>query len=362
MSIGFSPEDFGYVFLLSFGFLLVPIVLLLIGKLIGRIIGVRSGMFQLIFVLVIVGGVVVAGSLYLDRAGRLINGRVTTKDERVRLRDQGDWQQDFQAGVAYRQDGGQPDPSYLAEGDSTTSLKLGPAQFDQLREDSPVALKVLPVWRSLTLVRLANTSTREWIPWRWIAIVLGVIALGWLAFKLGRSRIGCLVVLLIGAVAVVGVPTLLVYREWRASEDLAAKPLRAQADVREVTQITRINPLACRNRCGDESEFDVQQQYNIVQMAFTPQGGRDVVLAVDAVDLGSVAINREGTLPIAYAADNPRAAQIIGATHTHHWKNMIGFVGVSLIGLLVIGVVLMLLGGLGRLFRRGTRGRSRARP
>jgi hypothetical protein len=362
MSIGFAPDDFGYVFLLSFAGLLVPIGLLLIGKLIGRIFGVRSGAFQLIFMLVIVGGVIIGGSLYLDQTGRLLNGRVTTKDERVRLQEEGNWQHDFQAGVAYRQDGAPPNPTYLAEGDSSVSLKLGPAQFDQLRKDSAVALKVLPVWRTLTLVRLANTSTREWIPWSWLVIGLGAIVLGWLAFRLRRSQIGCLVVVLLGAIVALGVPTLLVYREWRAAEDLAAKPLRAEATVREVTHITRIDPLPCRRRCGNRTEFDVPQQYDIVQMAFTPQGGRDVVIAVDAVDAGSVAINREGALPIAYAAADPRAAQIMGATHTHHWKNLTGFVGVQLGLLVALVLLLLLLGALGRFFGRLLRGRSQARP
>jgi len=362
MSIGFSPDDFGYVFLLSFGFLLVPFALLLIGRLLGRILGVRSGAFQLLFMLLIVGGAIIVGSLYLDQVGRLINGRVTTKDERVRLRAQGDWQHDFQAGVAYRQDGEPPDASYLAAGDSSVSLKLGPAQFDELRKDAPVALKVLPVWRSLTLVRLANMSTREWIPWSWLAIGLGVIVLGWLAFRLRRSRVGCLLVLLIGAIMVVGVPTLLVYREWRAIEDLAARPLRAEAAVREVTRVTRIDPLPCRRRCRNRGEFDVPQQYDIVQMVFTPQDGRDVVVAVDAVDAGSVAINREDTLPIAYAAADPRAAQIIGATHTHHWRNLIGFVSVQLGLLVALVLLLLLLGAIGRLFSRRVGGRRGARP
>ncbi len=354
MSIGTSPNDVGFVILLLLGCLLVPAVLLIIGRLIAWSLGLKSGAFQLVFMLVILIGAIVGGSLYLDTAGRAINGLVIKKEERVRLRQQGDWRQEFHASVVYRQDGGRPETTYLAEGDSSTSLDLGAAQFDTLRDGESVALKVLPVWRSLTLVRLANTSTREWIPWRWLAIGVGVVTLIWLAFKLGRSRIGCLLVFVIGASAAVGLPTFVIYHEWRAMEDLSAKPLRAEATVREVTRITQIEPLPCRGRCRRswDTEFDVPQQYDIVQMAFTPQGGRDEVLAVDAADTGMVDLAPERTITIAYAADNPRAAQIIGATHSHHWRNMIAFGEILMGPLLAIGLFLALLGWLSTRFKR----------
>lgn len=354
MSIGTSPNDVGYVILLLLGGLLVPAIVIGIGGLIARILGFKSGAFQLAFMLVILIGAIVGGSLYLDTTGRAINGLVIKKDERVRLRTEGDWTQELQAGVAYRQDGGRPETTYLAKGDSSTSLKLNTAQFDTLREGDSVALKVLPVWRSLTLVRLANTSTREWIPWRWLAIGVGVIVLGWLAFKIGRSRVGCLIVFVLGSIIVVGLPTFVIYSQWRAMEDLSAKPLRAEATVREVTRITHIDPLSCRGNCSDslDSDFDVPQQYDIVQMTFTPQGGRDEVLAVDAADAGLPDLAPERTIAIAYAAADPRAAQIIGATHAHHWRNMVAFGENSLGELLVIGLFLVLIGWLGTRFRR----------
>ena len=354
MSIGTSPNDVGFVILLLLGCLLVPVILIAIGGLIARILGFKSGTFQLVFMLVILVGAVVGGSLYLDTAGRAINGLVIEKEERVRLRKEGDWRQEFQAGVVYRQDGERPETTYLAEGDSSTSLNLGAAQFDTLRKGAPVALKVLPIWRSLTLVRLANTSTREWIPWNWLAIGLGVIALIWLAFKIGRSRVGCLVIFVLGASVAIGLLTSVIYREWRAMEDLSAKPLRAEATIREVTRITRIDPLPCRGGCRNnwDTEFDVPQQYDIVQLAFTPQGGRDEVLAVDAADAGLADLAPERTIAVAYAAANPRAAQIIGATHAHHWRNMVAFVEISLGFLLAIGLFLLLVGWLGTRFKR----------
>ncbi|MEO7911534.1 MAG: hypothetical protein ABIV47_17965, partial [Roseiflexaceae bacterium] len=165
---------------------------------------------------------------------------------------------------------------------------------------------------------------------------------------------GCLVVFVIGSIVVIGLPTVVIYREWRAMEDLSAKPLRAEATVREITRITQIEPLACRGSCRDswDTKFDVPQQYDIVQMAFTPPGARDEVLAIDAVDAGLADLGPERTITIAYAADDPHTAQIIGATHAHHWRNMVAFGKNSLSTLLIIGLFLALLGWLSMRFKR----------
>jgi hypothetical protein len=97
---------------------------------------------------------------------------------------------------------------------------------------------------------------------------------------------------------------------------------------------------------------DVPQQYDIVQMPFTPQGGRDALLAVDAADAGLADLAPGRTVAIAYAAADPRAAQIIGATHAHHWRNMVAFGEISLGGRLLIGLLLALWAGPRTLFKR----------
>ena len=137
MSFGTSPNDVGILILLLLGAVLVPVVLIAIGGLIGRVVGLRSGVFPLVFMLVVLGGALIGGSLYLDTSGLSIDGLVLKKDEQVRLRQEGDWRQEFLASVAYRQDGAPPEATYVAAGDSVVSLKLGPAQFDQLHAGAP---------------------------------------------------------------------------------------------------------------------------------------------------------------------------------------------------------------------------------
>ncbi|MBC8162673.1 MAG: DUF3592 domain-containing protein [Roseiflexaceae bacterium] len=360
MSLGSSAEDFGLAILVLLVALFASVLLFGISVLLGRMVGDRSGGVALVLASVTIVGLLVGGSLYLDSAGRTVDGLVETKDEQVELRRQGDWRHDLIIQVRYRLDGNAPSLAQATSDDGAASLRLAEPVFDQLRAAEPVALKVLPLYRSLTLVRLANTNTRDYIPWTIVAIVVGILVFGWLAFRIGRSTTGCLTILLVALVAGIGVPSAVIYQQWQASENLATKPLRAEARVSEVTRVTKIDPFPCspggRSNCSRTStEFDVPQQYDIVRMVFVPQGGRDEIVAIDAADVGSAQVEVGSNLQIAYAPGNPRAAQIIGATHTHHWRNLLGFAG-GIIGIMGVGLALLVaVFGLLRRAKRATR-------
>ena len=306
--------------------------------------------------LLLLAGAFFGGSLYIDSAGLAANGLVIAKSETVAIRRQGDWRRDFSATVRYRADGGAPssDALSLNEQEATSTLRLTAAQFDALHEQQAVAVRIVPIWRSISIVRLASISTRNLVPLPWLLGGLGVLLFVALAWAARASALGCGLLGLAAAVAAVAVPALIIYQQWQATENLAAKPLRAQATVIAVQRITRIDPLPCRRDCGRRisTRFDVPQQYDIVQFNFTPAGASDVVLGVDAADAGTFGGGKGATVDVAYAADAPRDAQILGAGHSHHWKNMLAFAGMY-IGLLV-GVVLLfaLLGRVSRGLRR----------
>ena len=345
MNLGSSVDDLGLVILLIVPALLAPAMLLGLGALLARIFRLPPAPVALGFTALVVGGIILGGSLYLDQAGRTSSGIVERKDDGLRLRRQGDWQHRLSITVRYRLDGSTPVVAMPSADDSAVGLDLSAAQFDQLRAGEPVQLKTLALWRSLALVRLASSSTGEWVNWGLVGGGLGLLGLGGLAFALSRVRGGCLGMLGLGLMVSLIAPPLLVYRDWQALEDLAAKPLRAEATVREITRVTQINPLPCApggRRCSGRgwSEFDAPQQYDIVELVFTPESGRDLVVAVDAADVGSAQLERGASLPIAYAAADPRAAQIVGATHTHRWKNMVSFGGILLSIVLTIGALL----------------------
>lgn len=86
-------------------------------------------------------------------------------------------------------------------------------------------------------------------------------------------------------------------------------------------------------------------------MRFTPPNQPDVVIAVDAVDNSTVPLEKGGNVQIAYSADNPRAAHIVGSTHSHRWRNVLGYLGaLSLSIIVVVGLL-----SLGLLRRRAKR-------
>ncbi len=142
-------------------------------------------------------------------------------------------------------------------------------------------------------------------------------------------------------------PSALSYRRWQASEDLDSKPLRATAQVAQVTRITQVDPFPCRpgggSRCGRRNTlYDVAQPYDIVELRFVPDGAAGEVIAIDAVDAGSSDATPGSSVEIAYAAGQARAPQILGTTHTHHWRNTLGFVvPISLVVVLFLAVDLV---------------------
>lgn len=356
MNLGASASDFGFLIiglLLSlFGFML----LLGLARLLSAMLGGKKGPWSFAIFLLLLAGVFFGGSLYIDSAGLAANGLVLKKSETVAIRRQGDWQRDFTATVRYRVDGGTPSSDELSLNDqeASTSLRLNAAQFDALREQQSVAVRIVPIWRSISIVRLASISTRDLVPLPWLLGGLGVLLFIALAWAVRNNTLGCGLLGLAAAVAAVAVPAVIIYQQWQASENTAARPLRAQATVSAVQRISRIDPLPCRKNCGRriDTRFDVPQQYDIVQFTFTPAGASETVLGVDAADAGTFNGTPGSTADIAYAADDPRSAQIVGAGHSHHWKNMLAFAGMYIGFLVALLLLFALLGWLSRRFRR----------
>lgn len=333
MNIGSSASDIGLMVLLLFPALLAPAILIGIGLLIGRILRLPA-LFAVAFAIGSVGVLLIAGSVALDRSGQALPGLVERRTETVDLRPQGDWRHALSVSVRYRLDGGVPVDDQPSFDESATTFQLTPAQFDRVPERGPTMLRVLPLFRSIALVRLADLTTLDLFPWLWIGSVPLVLLLFWLGGRLMSSRVGA--VLLVGLVAAgaIGIPTALSYRQWQASEELSSRPLRATAQVREVTRITQVDPFPCTpgsgSRCSRrDTMFDVAQPYDIVQFDFVPEGAGGPVIGVDAIDALATSESSMAagtTISIAYAPGEPRDAQILETTHTHYWRNALGFV------------------------------------
>jgi hypothetical protein len=364
MNLGSSTEDIAFLIILFLALIFIIPLLLGLSGLVLRLLGLKSGGWQLVLIILFFGGLIIGSSLYLDTVGQTVTGVVYEKNEQIDLRIQGDWRYQFDATTRYRLDGQLPATDLLvAMDDSSVRLRLTEAQFDELTTNTPVALKVLPVWRSLTLVRLASSSTRQWVPWGWLAGAAVLVAGGWLAYKLAQTGTAALII--ISGMVITGLftyPALSVYRTWQERDSLAARPLRAQGTVLEKTRITRIDPLPCETDCSNEwdTEFDVPQQYEIIKISYVPQGKQEAVTAVASADLGSVQLEKGGSVSIAYAPDAPRAVRIMDASVSHIWRNAIGFVREMGLTLIILAAF---IGGwvlLGRLFSWAIRRRGQA--
>lgn len=343
MNLGSSAADLGLVVLLLFPALLAPALLVGGGVLAARVLRLPWA-FAALFALGAAAALLLAGSLYLDGAGRTVEGLVERRGEAVELRRQGDWRHSLSVSVRYSQGGaaaaGAPSPD-----DSATTLRPTPAQFDALREGGPVSLRVVPLFRSLALVRLAGTSTLDSIPWGWGLAALAALLFILVARRLMATNLGGALLVLAVVVGGAGLPLALAYGRWQASEDLAARPLRATAEVLAVTRVTEVDPFPCRpgggSRCERRSaRFAVAQPYDIVELGFVPEGAAGPVIAVDAVDAGGAELRPGANLAIAYGPGEARAAQILGAQHTHHWRNALGIAAaLGAMGALVAGLL-----------------------
>lgn len=355
MNVGASANDLGLMIVLLLGVLGIPLMLGFIGRIIGLVLGMRSATFAVVFMLVGVGVLLVGGAFYIDTAARPVQGLVTGKEEDVRIRRQGDWRYSLVADVAYRLDGAPPAADDVANPmQAVARLRLNAAQYDALQAGEPVELRLLPVRQSVSIVRLASISPWDVVPWVWGGAGLAVVAGCWLLVRFVRSIPGCLVALVVVLVAAVGIPGAIVYRQWQAMERLDDRPLRARATITSIDRVVQIDPLPCERRCSKDldTEFDVPQQYDIVQVSFVPAGGGAALIGVDAADAGSFSGTVGQQIDVAYAASAPRDIQLLGATHSHHWKNMLAFVGLLGTCFGVVIALLLLLGLLGRSRRR----------
>jgi hypothetical protein len=102
-----------------------------------------------------------------------------------------------------------------------------------------------------------------------------------------------------------------------------------------------------RSSSGSSHAWPLVQPYDLVWVEFTPPGIDHPVQTVDVVDDGSVAnLTKGGTVQITYPTDDPRAARLVGATYRHLWINNLAYLGSTLLGLAIFGLIAILLGAL----------------
>lgn len=327
MTIGSAAEDIGLTILLLLPALLTPMILLGAGVLIARALKL-PGIVAVFLTIGAITALLVGGALAIEQAGKIVPAIVDRHSEHVETTAQGTWRHEYSVQLRYRLDGGIPSLEQPTATESAATLSPPPAHFDRLAAGAPTEVRVLPLYRSLALVRLGETSIAESLPWLWIGFALGAPVLFWIVRLLAASNAGMVALVVVALIAGGGIPAAQGYLAWQTSGDFASRPLRARAQVSEVTRITYVDPFPCRpggrSRCARRNTtYDVAQPYDIVELRFTPENARGPIIAVDAVDATAAPLSPGDQVEIAYAASDSRAALIMGASHTHYWRNAV---------------------------------------
>jgi hypothetical protein len=230
---------------------------------------------------------------------------IAAKHERIWVSDDGDWARRFE--LALRP----------AQGEMLApTVTVGAGDYEALHPGDHVRVRSLdccPVFG-----RLADRTTASWVAetgWqmlaglRWILwAVVGVLALVG-AYKLGRPA-----VLLAGA-AWIAAATMLP-GGYAPVATPRADWLPAEARIVDLHLIDEI--LDSRHSDG----LDLLQSYYVVELGLVPRGGRDTVVAVDAVDSGSAAgLTHNAILPVRYDPRSPRHAILAAGARTYPVRN-----------------------------------------
>jgi hypothetical protein len=278
-------------------------------------------------------------SLRLDEAGETRSAQVVDRAEQVSLRSDGDWRDDRALTLRYVSDGA-PLTTVLHDTDPTT--------FEHTQVGSSFDLRVLRVLDRFSLVRPTAVSTSSLIPW-WLiqpaAVVLGVGLVGWRLRRRGPGKL-VLVALVVGAASY---PLLNAAEHARQQQDLSSATQHTTASVLDVARVTRIDIGGSRR----SDYHDVPRPYDIVQLQLREPGYVDPVLAVDAVDADDrQPLVKGASVAVVYPPDAPHDARLEGRARTHYFETTLGVY--EDYALVIVGLlgVLVLIGVVGRVFRR----------
>lgn len=300
-----------------------------------------------LFYAAVIATLMVGGSLWLDRSGTVITAEVAGKRERIVVgyEPMGEWDRYYEVSAAF----GQPDG-----GRWQASVRVAESRYDSLRAGDSIEIRYLPHFPALartsdrsTVTALAEFGSRlAAIPiLTWLAI--GIPAL-WIA-----ARIGTLPVVAVSAAWGVAAWTMLFALPSRER----ARPMETAAEVRAITLVDRSPEHVTQTRTYSgrfDNRLDVP--YQVVQLALAAAGG-DTVLAVDAVDSGSVKGLAHGArLPVRLDPAAPREAQLAGGTRHFTRANRFHFL-IPVFGCVILGA----LAALAYRWRRAHRTPGKAR-
>lgn len=287
-----------------------------------------------IFYFVIILGLLVGASIMLDR-GPATKGVVSGKLEEMQVSyaPQASWYRWYRVGVTFpTRDGGM----------SQATIGMPAARFDALREGDTVAIRYLAAFP--LIARAADRTT--WSVVRELGaraagdhvlaplvlwLVGGALAL-WVA-----SHVATPVIFVVGAAWIVAAFPMLFPAPSHA-------PLPAGDGRARVVALSLIDRAPERTSSRRRGRFlsDLRRldaPYHVVRLRVPVAGRPDSVLAIDAVDTGSVAgLAPNAIVPVRYDARAPRGAMLRDGTRTFGARNRY-HLRVPIIGFGILGTL-----------------------
>jgi len=287
---------------------------------------------------VVITGLLVGSSLWLDQRGETALATVKSKHEEVTIQQEprGGWDRWYRVGVEF--------PT-RDENLGMATLNLPRERYDALGIGDSVSVHYFPSFP--LLARAADRTTLQ----------AAGDALGRLVSTPGLMP--SLAWLLAGAVALwiaswIATPVIVVTGlAWMAAgllllfPRISPGPLGAATATARVSSVNVIAKAPARNTTGrhrgsrtlGDQARRLAMPYQVVQLRLAYPGHPDSTLAVDAVDSGSVAGLQVGTeLPVRYDPRSPRDAKLVAGARTYLDRNRYHFrtpvVGIALLGIL----------------------------
>jgi hypothetical protein len=289
----------------------------------------RTSKLTVFYGLVVIG-LMVGGSVWMDRNGSRATARVQAKQERIVVSHEpsGVWDRHWDLVAEFGTPGGPP---------VSASIELPQARWQSLHVGDSIEVRYFPDFPYLA--RAAERPTAS-IAWEFLGKIAAIPFLVWaLAGLVGlwiASRLGKYVAIAAGAAWVAAAFPLL----FSTRTPPVPSGIEATARVRQITAVTR-SPANIRSRrrsIGDpKTRMRLAIPYQVVELIVP--SGRDTVIAVDAVDSGSVANLAVGVmLPVRFDPAAPREARLLVGTRRFVDRNryhfLPGVIGIGIIGTL----------------------------
>lgn len=263
----------------------------------------------------VTAGLLLGGSLWLDRRGVPVVATVTGKHEEITVRDEprGGWYRYYRVGATFD----------AAGASMTATLTVDRERYDALHAGDSIEIRYLP---ALPLYARTPDRSTATVAAEAAMQLLGSRLLWWL----GGGVLAMVVAARVGIVPVV--VTGLLWMVWGyvlllpSVQEPTPTGLEATARVSAITLVTkspaRVSKGRRRRSYSSESIRRLAMPYQVVQLLVPVPGRPDSVVAVDAVDSGSVGGLAFGAvLRVRHPAGDHRAAMLVEGRRTFLARN-----------------------------------------